>query len=202
MANTLVTLIKQQLTEFKKLGFNVKVSGSFLLREMDHYSDIDLKCYVRDPLASCKVVHKYFNYVFPYHKYRNKHRPNEIMCNMKFYLPDPNNPEKQHRFDLTFLPSSYEGLHTAIEQFRFVHHQSQATRSYLKRKRHINMQIYVCGTLTDRQKQVECLRKLKYNYFHQFIKLFCRANNLDYEKVKTFYEFEHIGGYVGTIKIK
>ena len=196
-------IISEQINNLRKIGVNARLSGSYLLNETDIYSDIDLKCYTEeDPEKICINVQKHFSYVYPYFKYMNTLNHNDLMCNIKFYVKDPTDKHKLKSFDLTILPKKYESLHIGVELFRKSYPKSKWVTDYIKKKKRICNDIYVSGTIDERKKHFRELYQLKYLYFHRFISFYCQAYHLDYQLIKKHFAFEHMGGYIGNIKIR
>jgi len=202
MKRSIYNIVDEQLKILKKLGIDAQLCGSYKLEENNIHSDIDLQCFVKDPLESCYVVHKYYDYIYPYYIYNNLSNASEYLCNFKFYISNSTDPTKHYNFDLTFYPSHYKFIYTDIELFRRQFKRNYFSRKYMLLKKQIYKRIYLSTNPEERKFYGRQLQKLKSSYFDYYLHRYCDMNCISYYDIKRYFEFELQNVYVGKIKIR
>ena len=188
-------IIEQQIQLFQSLGITIELCGSRKVNEYNQYSDIDFRCFCQSPEINCQKAQKYYNYLYPYKKYKNATNNNEIICNFKFFVDN-------YQCDLTFFPLNYRYIYTEIENYRNHLSKSRITFLYLYKKTLINQLIYETSNLSDRKIYMGILKKTKVNYFNYCIEKYCREKNINSDLIRKYIDLNFEGSYIGILKIK
>lgn len=187
-------LITKQIELFHSLGIIVELCGSLKMNESTQFSDIDLRCFCKQPEMTCRYIQKYYDYIYPYRKYINNNNDSDIVCNLKYFI-------KSYQFDLTFFPIAYKDIYVAVENYRNKLNKSKTTQIYLQKKILINKMMYGSSNLFDRKIYLDVLKKIKSEYFRNCIDLFSYHNNIDSKVIYSYMDLKFVGSYIGFIKI-